>query len=166
MDFYSEVVIVTGGAAIGGMNRSVELLNMDGSHICNLPALPNSWVDRERAGKADFFMDHTQTGLVTCGGGGFHNGRQKYCVTFNPDEGSWQETHILQKTREFHSSWASPQGVMLLLNLVRRTLQLKYWQIMETRNQASSLSTKRCKYSMMTDENWSWLKTWELGWLK
>ena len=114
MDFYSEVLIVTGGAAIGGMNRSVELLNMDGSHICNLPALPNSWVDRERAGKADFFMDHTQTGLVTCGGGGFHNGRQKYCVTFNPDEGSWQETHILQKTREFHSSWASPQGVMLL----------------------------------------------------
>ena len=97
MDFYSEVLIVTGGAAIGGMNRSVELLNMDGSHICNLPALPNSWVDQERAGKADFFMDHTQTGLVTCGGGGFHNGRQKYCVTFNPDEGSWQETHILQK---------------------------------------------------------------------
>ena len=109
MDFYSEVLIVTGGAAIGGMNRSVELLNLDGSHICNLPPLPNSWVDQERRGKADFYMDHTQTGLVTCGGGGPTPFRRR------------ESTIAAGPLRRVSCCW-----VALHLNLAGHTLQLKY----------------------------------------
>ena len=104
MGFYSEVVIVTGGtAASDEKNRSVELLNLDGSHICNLPPLP------DRDGKRDFFMDHTQTGLVTCGGGGPTPFRRR------------ESTIAAGPLRRVSCCW-----VALHLNLAGHTLQLKY----------------------------------------
>ena len=48
-------IIVTG--TYFGNSRSVEALREDGSSLCTLPDLPNN------------YYYHTQSGLVTCGGG-------------------------------------------------------------------------------------------------
>ena len=94
---FAAVLMVTGGMT--GNNdalTSVELLHTNGSHLCSLPNLP-----RSRA-------DHTTNGLITCGG--FTADRS--CVTFS--DGNWYESHTLGVGRAWHTSWSSPQGVLLI----------------------------------------------------
>ena len=104
-----KVVLVTGGARYTDGTRykhpaltSVELLNLDGSFNCMLPSLPE--------GRSS----HTQTGLVACGG--YPNPREnlKTCDTFSIGMEEWKKSHVLREERHSHTSWASPQGVMLL----------------------------------------------------
>ena len=113
--------MVTGGFAKSYKEglASVELLNMDGSWHCSLPSLPSAR------------RSHTQTGLVECGGFNLgDNTTQNTCVTFNDDEddedyGYWVKTHNLEMKRTDHSSWASPQGVILIGgNTARTTTEL------------------------------------------
>ena len=91
------VVMVTGGK-LGW--TSVELLSTDGTRLCSLPNLPTK---RYR---------HSQTGLVTCGGGDSRSSDQKSCVTFAA--GRWKKTHTLGRRWHGHTGWASPRGVMLM----------------------------------------------------
>ena len=98
--FHILVVLVTGGGIYGGKYLdSVELLNMDGTWNCPMPAMP-----KPRRG-------HTQTGLVTCGGA---NDGQKSCITFISGDVNWKKTHTLAKGRDGHSAWDSPQGIVLI----------------------------------------------------
>ena len=103
------MVLVTGGARYTDGTRykhpaltSVELLNLDGSFNCKLPSLPE--------GRSS----HTQTGLVACGG--YPNPREnlKTCDTFSIGMEEWKKSHTLREERRLHSSWASPEGVVLL----------------------------------------------------
>ena len=94
--FFS-VIIITGGKT-GTGEPTVELLDEHGTLICNLPNLPD-----ERFG-------HTQTGLIACGGDHQSHGIST-CLTFQ--DGSWTYSN-LNEPRYIHSSWNSPQGVMLL----------------------------------------------------
>ena len=89
------VLLVTGGGGVGS-SKSVNLLYTNGSLLCSLPDLP------------DARNEHTQNGLVLCGG--FSN--RKSCLTFNA--GNWLETHTLEKQRRVHTSWSSPDGIMVI----------------------------------------------------
>ena len=80
---------------------SVELLNLDGSFLCMLPALPEE-------GR----FSHSQTGLVACGG--YPKENLQTCDTFSIGMEEWKKSHTLGIERHLPSSWASPQGVMLL----------------------------------------------------
>ena len=98
-------IIVTGGISRSNNNVSVavEILreDLDGNivHYCSLPDLP------------DGRQDHTQSGLVACGGGDT-NDTKTSCVTFS--SGQWTASHILQHERSGHSSWLSPYGNLLM----------------------------------------------------
>ena len=89
------MIIVTGGD--GGLS-SAELLHSNGTRLCSLPDLP----DERRV--------HSQTGLITCGGGS--GATQKSCITFS--SGTWQESHTLTENRYGHTQWSSPDGVLLI----------------------------------------------------
>ena len=91
--------MVTGGTGPEFDNLdSVELLNMDGTWNCALPPLPTN------------LLFHSQSGLVVCGGGS-HTGIRKSCFTLSSD---WNKTHTLAEGRAYHSSWASPKGIILI----------------------------------------------------
>ena len=92
---------------------SVEVLHSDGSPWCSLPELPSSR------------SHHSQTGLEACGGitsdfASFDDedynpdsdSTDKTCVLFNG--GTWNHSQTLQRSRESHSSWASPVGTVLI----------------------------------------------------
>ena len=51
---------------------------------------------------------HTQSGLVTCGGGA----TDKSCYTLT--DGVWTKSHTLRHSRSSHSSWTSPLGIVLM----------------------------------------------------
>jgi len=88
-------IIVTGGF----MNfKSVELLDANGTQICELPSLP----------KARFW--HTQDGFLSCGGGETDTSRT--CHKF--DSGVWTEQSMKYK-RYQQSSWLMPTGEVLLM---------------------------------------------------
>ena len=93
--------MITGGRT--GSNQTitnlVQILDENGTFICNLPSLPES-----RSG-------HSQNGLVLCGGGNFSYSIST-CLTF--EDGSWIESYNLIDPRYLHSSLTSPIGVMLL----------------------------------------------------
>ena len=106
---------MTGGeAAKGSKLRSVEVLHSDGSPWCDLPDLP-----RTR-------YAHTQTGLEACGGltsdSSISYDDEEYdedfdapkvtCVRFSG--GSWNHSYSLEVWRSFHSSWASPAGILIM----------------------------------------------------
>ena len=76
--------------------RTAELLHEDGTPWCSLPKLP---VRR---------LYHTQSGLELCGG----LVSPSLCLKFS--HGSWVTSHNLQYPRYWHSSWASPSGVVLI----------------------------------------------------
>ena len=96
------MVLVTGGYKSSAL-ASVELLNLDGSFLCKLPSLPDG-----RSG-------HTQTGLVACGGWPRStNTNSKDCLTFSIGMEEWKISHNLTEERIQHSSWDSPEGVVLL----------------------------------------------------
>ena len=85
------------GNLLGG-GRHVELLKDDGTFWCNLPDFPFN-VQR-----------HTQNGLVACG---FPwSSGHKICYTFA--NGTWIQSHTLQREYWDHSSWESSKGIVLL----------------------------------------------------
>ena len=94
-------MLVTGGYESSAL-ASVELLNLDGSFLCKLPSLPE--------GRSS----HTQNGLVACGGNPIDTYREVTCDTFSIGMEEWKKSHDLKDERRSHSSWASPQGVVLL----------------------------------------------------
>ena len=94
--YFAAAVIVSGGESNTFDERSVETLHSDGTPWCSLPDLP-----RNR-------QDHSQTGLEACGG----KDTEDTCVHFKG--GSWEESQLLQKDRRYHSSWASPEGTILM----------------------------------------------------
>ena len=77
----------------------MEVLKIDGTHMCHLPPLP------------DVRFGHTQSGLVACGGE--MNSVSKSCVTFN--NGTWNKSHNLSHRRYLHSSWFSVHHGTFLL---------------------------------------------------
>ena len=96
-------VLVTGGVPTNSVGTSVELLSSNGTRLCSLPNLP---APRHY---------HSQSGLLSCGGGGSHSGERKSCVTFTT--GHWKKTHTLalgNKIMGGHSAWASPRGVLII----------------------------------------------------
>ena len=98
--FVAFVVMVSGGMENGVKLDSVELLNMDGTWNCPMPPMPEA-----RSG-------HTQSGRIACGG--WDPAARKSCVTFFNGGEDWVKTHNLTQQRRYHSSWASPRGVMLM----------------------------------------------------
>ena len=102
--FLLSAIIISGGRTGHGTTeehgtKKVQLLHQNGTLICNLTSLPEA-----RFG-------HTQNGLVACGGGNYTHYRST-CFTFQ--NGFWIESYNLTEPRFKHSSWRSPDGVMLL----------------------------------------------------
>ena len=97
--------MVTGGREKrdGKGQTSVDLFSMDGTKLCSLPDL--------LAGRDH----HSQDGLIICGGG--HKKAQAdvaaTCDTFS--DGKWKKTHTLGRKRKNAPSWASPQGVLIMV---------------------------------------------------
>ena len=89
------MLLVTGGWTTTTL-KSAELLDTNGSYLCTLPDIP---------GGRHY---HTQNGMVSCGGGWTPG----TCSTFS--NGTWVTTHTLGGGRIYHSSWTSPQGVLLM----------------------------------------------------
>ena len=98
--FISAIIITGGDSSASASIRSVEILRENGSYWCSLPDLP------------DVRDQHTQSGLVTCGG--YHSSTMTSCLTFS--SGQWRISHQLQYTRSRwqHSSWMSQHGVVLM----------------------------------------------------
>ena len=90
---------MSGGKSYNFDERSVEALSSDGTPWCSLPDLP-----RNR-------YYHSQTGLEACGGKGVDS-NDVTCVHFKG--GSWKKSQNLQRKRRYHSSWASPEGTILM----------------------------------------------------
>ena len=93
------VILVTGGWKWSGLS-SVELLSPAGTPLtCSLPPLPS-----------DQRYRHTQDGLVACGGAG--GGARTSCATLTA--AGWAESQLLGQERQYHTSWRSPAGLLLL----------------------------------------------------
>ena len=93
------MIIVTGGQD----DSSVEVLSSFGiPHHCDMPELP-----APRVG-------HTQDGLLSCGGGQQDTDTTATsCVTLS-STGVWLQSHNLIEARVNHSSWMSPDGLVLI----------------------------------------------------
>ena len=95
-------IIVTGGitsptrGVADDISRSAQVLREDGSLLCSLPDLPDSRVD------------HTQSGLITCGG----YSSTKSCLMF--ESGQWRQAWSLMAARLYHSAWHTNTSVILL----------------------------------------------------
>lgn len=90
-------------AVLVSSTRAVEVLTSLGQYLCSLPDLP------------DPRHSHSQTGLVTCGGGE----TPASCLTFSPASGAWAASHTLAKPgREAHSSWATGGEVSLYILMI------------------------------------------------
>ena len=104
LKLYSGIIITGGdfGRSPLELARSVELHQEDGSFVCMLPLL-----SLPRVG-------HGQSGQTACGGLGFLVPilPTYTCETFS--EGKWSVSHQLKFQREKHSTWQSPEGVVLL----------------------------------------------------
>ena len=89
----------SGGGPKGGpqKKKSVEILNLDGSHRCSLPDLLNeTW-------------GHTQNGLTVCG-----NSEQEFKSCFTFTNGNWKLSQNLLRPRLYHSSWQTGQGLLIM----------------------------------------------------
>ena len=100
------LLLITGGRDKQGDKSteltSVEVLTPYGVPLpcyCTVPPLPASR------------YDHTQDGLVACGGYG-STAVLTSCVTLTGS--GWQESHQLQEERAQHVSWRSPAGLLLM----------------------------------------------------
>ena len=89
-------LIITGGHGEDGPLSSVEAFVPGLTKSCFLPSLP---VKTE---------GHTQDQLTLCGG----LNSQQTCYNFT--EGSWTKTVSLSEERRDHSSWRSPEGLILI----------------------------------------------------
>ena len=91
------MILVTGGL---GTETSAEVLFTNGSTICELPPMSQSK------------YDHTQSGLIACGGS--YDIDTRSCIKFK--DGSWTTlTDNLVEMRTRHSSWINPDGDILLI---------------------------------------------------
>ena len=95
-------LIVTGGFYnISGDIGNTTAASIDGGITwCPLPNLPD---DRS---------DHTQSGLVLCGGEKASGYSYGSCLTFIG--GVWSYTHTLRTNRSAHSAWSSLKGILLI----------------------------------------------------
>ena len=94
------VLLITGGRDKSTELTSVEVLTPSGVPLpCTVPPLPASR------------YDHTQDGLVACGGYG-STAVLTSCVTLTGS--GWQESHQHQEERALHVSWRSPAGLLLM----------------------------------------------------
>ena len=92
--------MVTGGWYGTGL-ASVEVLSGAGTPIsCTIPPLPTAR------------RHHTHDGLLSCGGSGTDTLRS--CAKFSALAGGWVVSHNLMESREEHSSWQSPAGLVLI----------------------------------------------------
>ena len=91
-------ILISGGSDGSSADRSVEILRPNGSYWCSLPDLPD----------ARYY--HSQSGVVTCGGG--RSDTRTSCLTFS--SGQWRTSHQLQQSRYEHSSWMSQHGIVLM----------------------------------------------------
>ena len=97
---YKSVVLITRGRDKSTELTSVEVVSPSGVPLpCPVPPLPASR------------YDHTQDGLVACGGYG-STAVLTSCVTLTGS--GWQESHQLQEARAQHVSWRSPAGLLLM----------------------------------------------------
>ena len=77
--------------------KSVEILNLDGSHRCSLPdLLHETW-------------GHTQNGLTVCG-----NSEHEFKSCFTFTNGNWKLSQNLLRPRLYHSSWQTGQGLLIM----------------------------------------------------
>ena len=62
----------------------------------------------------DIKMDHTQSAFVACGSSTLSvlSSNRQSCFTFS--SGVWTESHSLMNQRSWHTSWASPFGIILM----------------------------------------------------
>ena len=95
-------ILVTGGRdEDGNILKSAEVLSTNGSSLCSLPDMSQSK------------MQHTQSGLIACGGYDIYENRLN-CSKFV--SGSWVSlTENLLCDRYRHSSWINPEGDILLI---------------------------------------------------
>ena len=64
--------------------------------------------------------DHTQDGLLACGGLDSEAGYS--CEEFSPATGTWARTsHTLQKSRYGHVSWSVEEGTLLMGGVISGT---------------------------------------------
>ena len=89
-------VLVTGSLGEGEISAEVWLAD---GRSCSLPDLPQAR------------YAHTQSGMTGCGGFGFDSAISSTCITFN---GEWEQSHVLTVPRQFHVSWRSSSGILLL----------------------------------------------------
>jgi len=103
-----EALIISGGWPYDSAGNSVEgYIPSTGQHYipstgqhCQLPDLPGG--PRR---------DHTMEEMTVCGGG-YSDSAWTSCLTLI--DGTWQNTTTMLEPRTYHSSWASPSGVILL----------------------------------------------------
>ena len=92
IEFKFSVIMITGGRTPNNNDdgKRVELLHPDGTHMCELEPLPDKRVD------------HTQSGLITCGGSYTPNS----CLIFSLSDGTWQShgSTLKQRRRGLSSS--------------------------------------------------------------
>ena len=94
-------ILVTGGDPGYEAAHSAEVFLPSISTSCELPGL----VVRR--------YDHTQDGLLACGGLDSEAGYS--CEEFSPATGTWaRTTHILQQSRYRHVSWSVEEGTLLM----------------------------------------------------
>ena len=91
-------VLITGSDQTNNAEISAEVWLADG-RSCSLPDLPQAR------------YAHTQSGITGCGGFGFDSAISSTCITFN---GEWEQSHVLTVPRQFHVSWRSSSGILLL----------------------------------------------------
>ena len=95
---FSAILITGDSTATGGIFHSVEVFIPSTSTSCELPGLV-----RGRG-------DHTQDGLLLCGG----TYSSYNCEEFSPATGTWARTHTLQRERWYYVSWSVEEGTILM----------------------------------------------------
>ena len=95
-EFKFSVILITGGYSSVKNGKSVELLHLNGTHMCELEALP----DKRYA--------HTQSGLITCGG----DYTLTSCLIFS--NGVWRHHSTLKEPRVGHSVWNNGTTTLLI----------------------------------------------------
>ena len=88
--------MITGGNPFSKVGKRVELLFQNGSQVCELEPLP------------DNRLDHTQSGLITCGG----RYTKDSCLIFS--SGTWKSHGTTLKKREDHSSFQHNNEILLI----------------------------------------------------
>merc|ERR1712066_235474 len=96
----TEALIISGGLPRDSVGNSVEVYIPSTGQHCQLPDLPG-----------DPRYWHTMEEMTVCGGYYYTNAYTS-CLTLI--DGTWQTTTTLLEDRYYHSSWASPSGVILL----------------------------------------------------